>query len=86
VNHTITLTVPEAASLVGVSRTTAYELVRGGHLPSVRLGRRIIVPLGPLLEQLGMTVDDWLALNRSGASKGQGLPGEDNVTSGRSAA
>jgi excisionase family DNA binding protein len=86
VNHTITLTVPEAASLVGVSRTTAYELVRAGHLPSVRLGRRIIVPLGPLLERLGMTIDDWLVLNRSEASGEQGSAAKDAVTSARSAA
>ena len=37
-------TVEEAGRLLGVSRTTAYECVRTGQLPSVRLGRRIVVP------------------------------------------
>ena len=37
-------TVEEAGRLLGVSRTTAYECVRTRQLPSIRLGRRIVVP------------------------------------------
>jgi len=40
----LTLTVEEAAELLGISRTLAYELVTRRELPSVRLGRRIVVP------------------------------------------
>ncbi len=39
-----TLTVEEAAKLLGVSRGSAYEAVRSGELPVVRLGRRLLVP------------------------------------------
>lgn len=39
-----TLTVEEAAKLLGVSRGSAYEPVRVGELPVVRLGRRLLVP------------------------------------------
>jgi excisionase family DNA binding protein len=39
-----TLTVSEAAIVLGVSRSTAYELARTGELPSLRLGRRVVVP------------------------------------------
>lgn len=39
-----TMTVTEAAEVLGVSRSTAYELVRSGDLPALRLGRRIVVP------------------------------------------
>ena len=38
-----TYTVTEVAALVGISRTTAYECVRRGEIPSRRFGRRIVV-------------------------------------------
>lgn len=47
------LTVPEAAQLLRLKRSTAYELVRTGQIPSVRLGRQVRVPAGKLLEMLG---------------------------------
>ncbi|MBW3647415.1 MAG: helix-turn-helix domain-containing protein [Actinobacteria bacterium] len=40
----MTLTVEEAARLLGVSRALAYELVRDGEIPSLRLRRRIVIP------------------------------------------
>ncbi len=40
----LTLTVPEAARLLGVGRTLLYRELQDGHLPHVRLGRRILVP------------------------------------------
>lgn len=40
----LTVTVEEAARLLGVSRAFAYELVARKELPSVRLGRRVIIP------------------------------------------
>ena len=39
-----TLTVEEAARLLGISRALAYELVRDGEIPSLRLRRRIVIP------------------------------------------
>lgn len=53
VQHRATLTVPEAAQILGISRSTAYELARVGTLPVLRLGRRLVVPtraLAALLE------------------------------------
>lgn len=38
------LCVAEAAELLGISRALAYDLIRRNELPSVRLGRRILVP------------------------------------------
>ena len=38
-----TLTVEEAARVLGISRTLAYEAVRRGELPAVRIGRRLLV-------------------------------------------
>jgi excisionase family DNA binding protein len=39
----LTLSVEEAAEMLGISRTLAYELVRRGVLPHVRLARRIVI-------------------------------------------
>src|SRR5690606_28960408 len=36
-------TVTEVAGIVGISRSTAYECVRRGEIPSRRFGRRIVV-------------------------------------------
>jgi excisionase family DNA binding protein len=40
----VTLTVSEAAELLGISRSTAYECVRTGEIPSVTFGRRVLIP------------------------------------------
>ena len=62
----LTLTVTEAGNLLGVSRSTAYELVRSGDLESIRLRRRVVVPVTALAERLGITVPDvWLAIARA---------------------
>jgi len=39
-----TYSVDEAAELLGVSRFTAYAAIRGGTLPAIRIGKRILVP------------------------------------------
>jgi excisionase family DNA binding protein len=52
----LTFTVPESAEILGISRTTTYELVRSGALPCVRLGRRILITRRTLEELLGTTV------------------------------
>jgi excisionase family DNA binding protein len=49
----LTLTVEEAAAALGISRAFAYEAVRRGEIPSIRIGRRVLVPraaLGKLLD------------------------------------
>lgn len=40
----LTLTVREAASAAGVGLNTMHEAIRNGAIPSLRLGRRIVVP------------------------------------------
>ncbi|MCB1013359.1 MAG: helix-turn-helix domain-containing protein, partial [Microthrixaceae bacterium] len=50
----LTLTVEQAAELLGVGRSTAYELVRDGGLKCIRLRRRIVVPVAHLAESLGV--------------------------------
>lgn len=50
----LALTVAEAGAVLGISRALAYELVARGELPSLRLGRRLVVPKRALLELLGL--------------------------------
>nr|MDA8398336.1 helix-turn-helix domain-containing protein [Actinomycetota bacterium] len=44
----LTLTVEEAAATLGISRAFAYEAVRRGEIPSIRIGRRVLVPRAAL--------------------------------------
>lgn len=39
-----TFTVAEAAQILGIGRTAAYEAARAGQLPTIRIGKRILVP------------------------------------------
>lgn len=48
----LTLTVEEAATLLGISRAFAYEAVRRGEIPSIRIGRRVLVPKAGLQRML----------------------------------
>ena len=45
----LVLTVAEAADRLGISSDLAYDLVARGELPSLRLGRRIVIPRIALL-------------------------------------
>lgn len=44
----LTVTVDEMAKIVGVSRPTAYDLIHKEGFPTVRIGRRIVIPLDSL--------------------------------------
>lgn len=46
-----TLTVPEAAKVLGIGRAAAYEAARTGQIPTIKIGKRILVPMAAL-EQL----------------------------------
>ena len=48
----LTFSVEEAAKLLGVSRAFGYELVARGEIPSIRLGRRLLVPCRALISLL----------------------------------
>ena len=54
-----TLTIPEVAALLGISRNAAYEAARSGELagvPVIRVGaRRLVVPRRPLEQLLGIS-------------------------------
>jgi excisionase family DNA binding protein len=51
-----TMTVEEAARFLGIGRALAYEMARTGKLPTIRFGRRLVVPcraVERLLENAG---------------------------------
>ena len=47
-----TLSVLEAAAVLGVSRTKMYELVRSATVPHLRFGRALRIP--------ARSLDDWM--------------------------
>ena len=38
------MTIIEAAKELGISKGSAYEAARSGQIPTIRIGRRLIVP------------------------------------------
>jgi excisionase family DNA binding protein len=49
-----TYTVEQAGQVLGISRAAAYEAVQRGEIPSLRIGRRIVVPRRPLDRMVGI--------------------------------
>jgi excisionase family DNA binding protein len=48
-----TVDVPIAAEVVGISRDAAYDAARRGEIPTLRFGRRLVVPVAALRRMLG---------------------------------
>jgi excisionase family DNA binding protein len=53
-----TLTIPEAGKELGIGRAAAYEAARRGQIPTIRIGRKLLVPLGALERMLEMAGSD----------------------------
>lgn len=53
---TPTLSIPEAAKLLGISRSSAYGAARTGNFPApvLKINGRYVVPTKPLLDALGL--------------------------------
>ncbi|MER5623974.1 helix-turn-helix domain-containing protein [Streptosporangium sp. NPDC002544] len=49
-----TMTVAETALVLGVHRDAAYDAVHRGDLPSIRVGRKILIPTAKLADLLGL--------------------------------
>jgi excisionase family DNA binding protein len=47
-----TLTVTEAAKALGICRNKAYEAARSGEIPTIKIGKRLLVPLAALERML----------------------------------
>ena len=59
--ESLVYSVPEAGRLLGLSRATSYMLANQGVIPTIRLGRRLVVPrvaLSKLLAEAGNKAGD----------------------------
>jgi excisionase family DNA binding protein len=50
----LTLTIEEAAIMLGVSRNAAYAAAKTGELPIIRIGKRKLVPRAALEKKLAV--------------------------------
>jgi excisionase family DNA binding protein len=57
ISRSAVVTVAQAASVFGVDVRTVSRAIENGELPSVRLGRRVLIPRLPLLAVLGVKVE-----------------------------
>jgi excisionase family DNA binding protein len=51
-NERLVVSVEEARQLLGLSRGLMYDAVRRGEIPSVKVGRRILIPRAALQKML----------------------------------
>jgi hypothetical protein len=50
-----TISVPDAGKLFfGLERNGSYEAARRGDIPTIKMGRRMVVPVVPLAAKLGL--------------------------------
>ncbi len=47
-----TYTVPQAGKRLGIGKNAAYEAARTGQIPTIRIGRRIVVPIAAFEKML----------------------------------
>lgn len=49
-----TLTVPVAGAFIKLGRAASYEAAKRGDIPTIRIGRRVLVPTAKFLDMLGL--------------------------------
>ncbi len=47
-----TLTIPETAKILGIGLNQTYEAAKRGEIPTIKIGKRILVPLAALRRML----------------------------------
>ena len=48
----LTMTIPEAAEKLGIGRNQGYEAARIGQIPTIKIGKRLLVPVTALETKL----------------------------------
>jgi excisionase family DNA binding protein len=56
-----TLTVEEVAAILGTGRTATYDAIRRGELPSIKVGRKLVVPTAAVRRLLELDAPDHVA-------------------------
>ena len=59
--ESVVFNVSDAAKYLGISRSLAYEQVRSGKLPAVRLARRWLIPRAALDAMLAAANDGFVS-------------------------
>lgn len=77
VGDPLTLTVEEAGRLLGVSRGAAYRAAACGQIPTIRVGRRLLVPTARLHQLLGLTDQHSPAVDALDAADGERVAGAE---------
>lgn len=80
-----TCTVPEAGQALGISRQSAYQAARTGELPTVKIGRRLLVPRRALETMLGLENGVDPATLRDNEKRPAGEPGASTSSAGGAA-
>lgn len=47
-----TLTIPEAAKALGIGRNQGYQAAHRGEIPTIKIGKRFLVPVAALEKML----------------------------------
>lgn len=47
-----TITISEASKALGIGRNAGYEAARRGEIPTIKIGKRILVPVAALERKL----------------------------------
>jgi len=71
-----TLTVNAVAEILGLDRKTVYAAINSGELPSLRVGRRILVPTAWLAARIKPDVHDHLITGHKPAVSQPPVQGE----------
>ena len=54
----LTVSPPVAGEILGVGRNAAYEAIKRGEIPAIRIGRKLRVPKAALQRMLDRTATD----------------------------
>ena len=52
------ISIPEAAETLGIGVSKAYEAANSGEIPTIRIGKRILVPVAALERMLERVTSD----------------------------
>ena len=61
----LTISVPEMAKKLGISRSIAYELVKSRNFPALRIGKRFIIPVAELEKWLSESASERIEVKLS---------------------
>ena len=72
--------VPEAGRLLGLSRNAAYEAAKRGDIPTLRIGRLLLVPKGPFHRMVERTTETAESATKNASTEAAGAGEEGSET------